>query len=421
MMQGNPYGDPDPSSGGWGPPGGNAPGGWTYSGYGWPPGPVPTSPRRTLPATVTALLLAAAILVGLGIGHGVWTSGRTSIGNLGGGSGGGLFGPGPIGGNGGNGGSANSPALNAAATAVSPALVDINTDLSYQEGAAAGTGIVLTSNGIVLTNNHVIEGATTIDVIDVGNGRQYRGKVLGYDRTHDIAVVQMINASGLTAAAIGDSRKATVGQAVVGLGNALGAGGPPSAAPGQITQLDQSITADDEGNGTTEQLTGLIQTDANIQPGDSGGALVSAQGRVIGVDTAASSGFAFQAAGGQGFAIPIDTAMRIVNQIRSGQPSTTVRVGPTPFLGVLVDVGTANSSQPGAVLARVVPGGPAAAVGMVQGDVITSFGGKSVSSPSSLTQLILDYQAGDSVPVVWVDSGGQSHQATIQLSAGPAQ
>jgi S1-C subfamily serine protease len=355
-----------------------------------------------------------AVLVGLGIGHGVWSSNHTAIGTNGGNQNP-NFGQNP------GGSGANTPSQNAVAGRVSPALVDINTSLSYQNGEAAGTGIVLSGNGVVLTNNHVIEGATNISVTDIGNGKSYPGVVVGYDRTHDIAVVQIQGASDLTTARIGDSSKVAVGDKVIGLGNAGGLGGSPSAASGVITALNQAITATDDSNGTSEQLTGLIQTDANIQPGDSGGALVNSSGQVVGVDTAASSGFSFNSQGGPGFAIPINEALAIANQIRSNQATPTVHLGPTAFLGVLVNSPSSGSGQSGASLNQVVSGGPAAKAGLSTGDTITSLGGTSVNSPDSLTQIIARYHPGDRVAIGWVDPNGQTHQGTVQLSTGPPQ
>jgi S1-C subfamily serine protease len=368
-------------------------------------------------------LLAVAVLVGLAIGHGVWRSAQPSglsTGN--GGSNGGFF-QNPLNGSGsgsgGSGSSGSTPAnVGSISAKVAPALVDINTALSYEHDEAAGTGIVLTSNGIVLTNNHVISGATSVSVTDVGNGRTYPGTVVGYDRVHDIAVIQLQGASGLHTATIGDSSKVSMNDEVIGMGNAGGAGGQPSSAAGTVTGLNQSITADDESNGTSEQLTGLIETNANIQPGDSGGALVNASGEVIGIDTAASSSFQIQSSSDQGFAIPINQAETISDQIRAGQASADVHIGPTAFLGVLVD--TTNSTS-GATLSSVVSGGPAASAGLAGGDTITAVGGKTVSSPANLTSIISRYSPGDKVSVGWVDSTGTSHQATVQLGSGPPQ
>ena len=171
-------------------------------------------------------------------------------------------------------GSSNSSGpsdVNAIASKVDPGLVDINTTLGYQQEQAAGTGIVLSSNGVILTNNHVIDGATSISVTDIGNHKTYTASVVGYDRTKDIAVLQLHNASGLQTATLGNSSNASVGENVVGVGNAGGTGGTPSAAGGTVTALNQSITASDDGDGTSEQLSGLIETNADIQPGDSGG------------------------------------------------------------------------------------------------------------------------------------------------------
>jgi S1-C subfamily serine protease len=380
---------------------------------------------------VTVLLLVVAILVGLGIGHGVWRSTRASLGGgsnspgnssgNSGNSGSNPFGLNPSGsGNGGgtNGGSTGSGSTNvgAIASSVDPALVDIDTTL--YGGEAAGTGIVLTSDGYVLTNNHVISQATTIKATDVGDGRTYGATVVGYDRTADVAIIKLAGASGLRTVKIGDSKSLTVGDGVVGIGNAGGTGGIPSAVAGHVTALDQSIVAQDESNGTSEQLTGLIQTDANIQPGDSGGALVNRSGEVVGMDTAASQGFSFQSNANQGFAIPINTAISISDEIRSGQATSDVHIGPTAFLGVLVQT---SSRASGATLSDVVPNGPAAKAGLAGGDVITNFGGSNVDSPATLTDLIGKHRPGDSVEIAWIDANGQTHQGTVELSAGPPQ
>jgi S1-C subfamily serine protease len=310
-----------------------------------------------------------------------------------------------------------------------PGLVDINTTLGLQGAAAAGTGQVLTSNGEVLTNNHVIEGATSIRVTDIGNGRTYSAKVVGYDQTKDIAVIQLQGASGLQTTDVGNSSSAKVGQKVVALGNALGKGGTPSVAVGHITGLGASITASDSGASTSEHLTGLIHHNAPIQPGDSGGPLVNTAGQVIGIDTAASSGFQFQGQSQSGktqaFAIPINEALAIANQIEAGASSSTVHIGATGLLGVEVETAS-NAAQngiqagQGAVVAGVVPNDPAAAAGLAQGDVITAAGGHVVTSPSSLQTALEQYHPGDRVTIGWTDQSGQTHTATVTLVNGPA-
>ncbi len=277
------------------------------------------------------------------------------------------------------------------AAQVSPGLVDVVSTLGYQHAQAAGTGLVLTASGEVLTNNHVIEGSTAVKATDVGNGRSYPAKVVGYDRSHDIAVLQLEGASGLSTVTLGDSGSAAVGQEVVALGNAGGKGGAPSVATGRIIGLGASVSASDEAASTAEQLTGLIHHNAAIQPGDSGGPLVNTAGQVIGIDTAASSTFQFRPGQSQtqAFAIPVNQARSIASQIEARTSSGTVHIGATGFLGVEVRA-TADAAAngvpagTGAAVAGVLPGSPAERAGLTDGDVIVSAAGRSVSSPSAL-------------------------------------
>ena len=315
------------------------------------------------------------------------------------------------------------------ATQTDPGLVDVMTNLGLQQAQAAGTGVVLTQSGEILTNNHVIKGATSIKVRDIGNGRTYAAKVVGYDQSRDIAVIQAVGASGLQTAALGDSSTVKVGDKGVALGNALGKGGTPAVAVGHVAGLGASITASDEGAGTSEQLTGLIHHNAPIQPGDSGGPLVSNTGKVIGIDTAASgsSGFQFQqSARTQAFAIPISQAVKLAHQIEAGQASDTIHIGPTGLLGV--GVMSANqaasngiSAGSGAVVQQIVPNAPAAAAGITEGDVIIAAGGHTVTSPSGLQSALERFHPGDHVSITWTDQFGQNHTATVTLANGPAQ
>ena len=311
------------------------------------------------------------------------------------------------------------------ASQTDPGLVDIYTTLGYQQAQAAGTGMVLTSSGEVLTNNHVINGATSITARDIGNGRTYQAKVVGYDHSHDVAVIQLQGASGLQTVTLGDSGSTSPGQKVVALGNALGKGGTPAVATGHIASLGASITASDEGAGTSEQLTGLIHHNAGIQPGDSGGPLVNTAGQVIGINTAASQGTHFQGQQTQAFAIPINQAKSIADQIEAGTSSTTVHIGPTGLLGVQImsaDSAAANGIQAGAgaTVAGVVSGTPAAGAGLTQGDVIVSVDGQSVSSPEQLQSALGQHHPGDSVTIGWQDQAGQTQSATVVLANGPA-
>lgn len=315
------------------------------------------------------------------------------------------------------GGSSISSSL---AAKVSPGIVDVDAHLGYQQASAAGTGIVLAGSGVVLTNNHVIDGATSIGVTDIGNGQTYSATVVGTDPSQDVAVLQLQGATGLSTVAIGDSSSVTVQEAVLALGNAGGAGGSPSTAAGKVTALDQSITASDASSGSSEQLSGLIQTDAAIQPGDSGGPLVDSSGQVVGIDTAAASGGV--GSGTQSYAIPINEAITIAHQIEAGTASSLVHLGSTGFLGVEVESQSAagGTGQAGAAVAGVVPSSPAAGAGLAQGDVIISLDGQTVDSPSSLTALMQQHHPGDTVTVGWDDPSGQAHSATVQLATGPA-
>jgi S1-C subfamily serine protease len=299
-------------------------------------------------------------------------------------------------------------------------IVDITTNLAYQNAAAAGTGMVLTSSGEVLTNNHVIRGATTIRVTDPSTGRKYSATVVGYDLAADVAVLQLKGASGLKTVSLGDSSKVKVGQAVTALGNAGGVGGTPIAATGRITGLGKSITASD--GGTSERLTGLLETDAGIQPGDSGGPLVDANDNVIGMDTAASAGFAFESGGSDAYAIPINRALTIAKQIEAGH-SASAHIGATAFLGIEVapvDSFSHSQAVAGAVVAGVVHASPAERAGLVYGDVIVALNNHRIASPTTLTALIQKQSPGAKVQIRWIDSSGTSHTAQATLASGPA-
>ncbi len=307
----------------------------------------------------------------------------------------------------------------AIAAGIALALVDVNTTLGYQGAAAAGTGIVLTPSGEVLTNNHLIQGATSIIATDVGNGRSYRADVVGYDQSHDIAVLQLRQASGLKSVTLGGSLKVTAGQKVVALGNAGGKGGPPHVATGRVTGLAAAITVSNQADGTTERLTGLIRTNAGIRPGDSGGPLVSTAGQVIGINTAGSSGFRMQQPSTpQSYAIPAGQAASVTGQIVTGASSPTIHIGATAFLGVqLLPSGTIpGGGMPGnagraAVVARAKPGPPAARAGLAAGDAIVSFAGHRITSPAAVRAVMNRHYPGDKVRIRWVDQAGQRHAA----------
>ena len=411
--QGYPYGYPAPQGY---PAAPGYPGGSWYAGgpgYGSePPMPPRRSHKRGLIATGAVALAAGAALGGL-----IGSMDHTAAGAV----------------------TATSKTVLTAsqiASRVDPALVDVISTDGYQGATSEGTGIVLTSNGEVLTNNHVIEGATSVKVIDIGNGKTYTATIVGYDASHDVAVLQLQNASGLTTASLGDSSSVQTGDSVTALGNAEGKGGTPAVATGTVTALNQSITASDELSAVSEQLTGLIETNAPIQPGDSGGPLVNSYGQVIGMDTAASSNYQLQGQSStatQAYSIPINDALSIAKQIEAGTTSADVHIGATAFLGLEIGGSSSNtggfggfggqngqSGTSGVTIAGTVSGSPAANAGLTQGDTITAIAGQSVTSAEDVAHGLVKYHPGDSISVSWTDTSGQSHTTNLTLTSGPA-
>lgn len=372
--------------------------------------PPPSRRRRRLTALATVAVIMATIAAGALAGHIVWQTNEASTGAI--------HTPAtPSTGSGAEakGGPADAGAL---ASKISSALVDIDTVMGYAGEEGAGTGMVLTSGGEVLTNNHVIEGATSLNVTDVGDHRTYRATVVGYDPTQDIALLQMTGAAGLRTIASGNSSQVRVGQGVVTVGNGGGVGGTPSYAGGELVATGQTITAEDSANGTTEKLSDLLETNAPVVPGDSGGPLLDTQGQVIGMVTAGTSGFQFEDVTNQAFAIQISRALTIGRQIAQKKPSPTVHIGPTPFLGVSVG---SNPEGAGVVVVQAVPGGPAAAAGLTFGDQIISFNTRTISTPENLTNLLLNQSVGARVTLTYLDLNGQRHTVQVQLGSGPPQ
>ena len=294
---------------------------------------------------------------------------------------------------------------------VGPQVVDISTKFGYNNAVGAGTGIVIDPGGVVLTNNHVISGATDISAFAVGNGQTYAVDVIGYDRTADVAVLQLRGGGGLPSANIGGG--VSIGEPVVALGNAGGQGGTPSAVAGKVVALNQTVSATDTLTGAEENLGGLIQADAAIRPGDSGGPMVNQGGQVIGMNTAATD--SYKMSGGQGFAIPIGTAMGVAGQIRSGAGSNTVHIGPTAFLGL----GVTDNGGNGARVERVVGTGPASGAGISPGDVITGVDNVPINGATSMTNVLVPHHPGDNVALHWRTRGGEDRTANVTLADGP--
>jgi S1-C subfamily serine protease len=437
---------------------GSGSGGFGSGGSGWDPDRPARRGRRRghLVVYLTVAVLAAGIGAGLTVafdGQGSSPAASASSGDI----------PSP---HDNQAGMDPGPGLNAAAVErkVKPGLVDITSQLKYASETAEGTGMILSPSGLVLTNNHVIDGATEVRVALADNTSQsYAAQVVGYDYTDDVALLKLTGAAGLATVSFGNSSQVRVGIPVLALGDAQGRGGV-TAAPGVISGLNRSIQASDEGSDTTEDLNNMLQTNAEIQQGDSGGALANNTGQVIGMITAANTASSRQPGGTMGFAIPIDSALRIARQIASGKPTAKVSIGLPGFLGV--EVAQSNSPNPaqqardaqqgngpgggrpgalrgglacvvggqepgvprkiapaggGALILGVLCGTAAQSRGLTPGDVILSVDGQAVTTPGSLTDITAEYHPAEVVSVTWEDAHGARHTARIKLGTGPAR
>jgi S1-C subfamily serine protease len=488
------YGGPGYGSPGYGSPGYGGAGNPGQAGYGGasggypPPGPgyayrmpgdylpgdviglSPQRPRPSIGSRILTYIVVAALAAGVGAGA-VLALSHSDSSNPSSFS---LPGAGSIpqsDGGASNASGANEQAVN---NEVSPGIVDVISTPSYQEGTLEGTGMILNKNGLVLTNNHVIEGTSRVTAKIADTGRMYNATVIGTDATDDVALIKLDGATNLKTIPLGNSNTAQVGDPVVALGNAEGEDGAPTVVTGRITNINQSITASDAGAGTTENLHGMLQTDAPIVAGDSGGALANAKGQVIGMNTAAneSAGLGGQNAS-MGFAIPINRALSIARLIAAGRASSTIVIGLPAFLGVTVassSSGPSTSASPaaqlqqlqqaasqqngfggfgfgnnsgngggcestssasapstiprvssGTLIGAVLCGTPVDAAGIPAGSVITSIDGQTVSAPTTLTRILTRYHPGDTVSLDWVAPNGQRHTTSITLAAGPAK
>jgi S1-C subfamily serine protease len=440
----------------WSPPGG---------GYGQPPGPPPPSRGPMSRALVYVLVAVLAAAVGAGAvfalrGH-PGNAPAVSSKDI----------PKPRTNTSGNG--HDGPAglnVQGVADKVQPGMVDITSRLKLTGQVFEGTGMILSSSGLVLTNNHVINGATgtSLHATLVANGHTYPAQIVGWDQTQDVALLKLVGASGLKTVQVGNSSAVKLGDQVVALGNAGGQGGTPTVTSGTVTSLKRTITASDAGSGTSETLHGMLQTSASISPGDSGGPLANSAGQVIGMNTAANT--QQQNGGGnssQGYSIPINRALVLVRQMAGGHGSGSIHIGQPPFIGIaiasLANGEISNSPSPKAQLrqfkqtalhagggvnssgrclpnelATPVPGviapasagalvggvfcsTPAGAAGMVGGDVIVSVSGHTVTSATSLHSIIANYHPGNTVSVIWVDPNGHKHTGSLTLAAGPVK
>ncbi len=317
----------------------------------------------------------------------------------------------------------SSSALNASAVAakVVPAVVNINTTLAGG-GSAAGTGLIVTASGEVQTNDHVVRGSTSITVTVQGRSQTYPAHVVAVNQGEDVALIKIEGASGLPTVTFGDSTVLKVGDSVLAIGNALGRGGSPRVTQGSITGLDQTITAS-EGRSQSETLSGMIESDAAIYPGDSGGALVNASGQVVGMITAGQATGFRSAASDVGYAIPSNNALKVVNTIRAGEHAAGLIYGQVGYVGVSAQTLTAAAAaqlglnvSSGALVVGVQPRSPAEAAGITQGSAITSVGGTAVTSTATLGDAVKAHKPGEKVSVTWVNKSG-THSSTVSLGA----
>jgi len=355
----------------------------------------------------------------------------------------------------------------AVAGKVEPGMVDITATLRYTGQVFEGTGMVLSSSGLVLTNNHVVDGSTGLMATVVTSGRKYHARIVGTDAADDVALLKLTGVSGLKTVQVGDSSKVTLHSQVVALGNAGGAGGPPTVTSGSITALNRTITASDAGSGHSETLHNMLQTNAQIAEGDSGGPLANAAGQVIGMNTAANTQSFGQQGSNEGFAIPINHALTIAHQIAAGNGSAKIRIGQPAFMGIAVASGSSSAASSddspqrqlqqlnqtagqfggginsngrclpngggnpvpasiapastGTLIAGAFCNAPAAAAGLAGGDVILAINGQAVGAPTSLTSVLAKYHPGDQVSVTWMDTSGQRHTSSLTLTTGPAK
>jgi S1-C subfamily serine protease len=294
-----------------------------------------------------------------------------------------------------------------ASAAQSSGLVEITSVIDFGSGEAAGTGMVIGSDGIVVTNHHVVEGATAIKVTVVSTGRTYSARLLGTNATRDVAVLKLRGASGLTTVST-DSSGVAAGSDITAVGDAGGDGGALTAASGTITAQHRAITVTDDQTGRPKRLRDLIEIDADIIPGDSGGALLATDGDVVGMNVAASSG----SSNITGYVIPIKRVLRIAAHVVAGQETAKITLGYDAFLGV-------SLAGSGTTLAGVLSGGGAESAGLAAGDTVTSVDGVRVGTATALKKAVSAHHPGDRVTVSWTDVSGASHTATVTLGRAP--
>jgi S1-C subfamily serine protease len=303
-----------------------------------------------------------------------------------------------------------------------PSIVSI--DVKNQGSEDQGTGMIISSNGMVMTNNHVIAlgvSGGTITVTRSGSTEALPAVLVGRDPSNDVALLRIENASDLPTVTFGNSNKVQVGDAAVAIGNALGlAAGTPTVTQGIISALGRTVTAGDSATGATETLTNMIQTDAAINPGNSGGPLLDAAGDVIGMNTAvAGSTSSGSSAQNIGFAIPSARLELLLPELEKGGTASASSGG---YMGIEIATLTPDlrtqynlSPQNGAVVLVVEAGSPAASAGLQQGDVIVAINGNAITSADQVTQITRAHRPGQVLRLTVVRG---TQRLTINLTLG---
>jgi serine protease Do len=305
---------------------------------------------------------------------------------------------------------------------VAPAVVNVTSSTlsvdafgGTQSGEGVGTGFVIRSDGVIVTNFHVVEGAVDIKVImPPPDSRSFSARVIGADSDRDLAVLK-VNSTDLPTVAMGRSSELDLGERVIALGYALALPGGPTVTSGIISSLERTVQIQDQSQGSTRTLEGILQTDAAINPGNSGGPLVDLAGNVVGINTAGAG-----LAENIGFAIAIDGARPIIEQAMADPDA------PVAYLGVrttTVDSGVAAQFdlpvESGALVIGLAPGGPAEDAGIEEGEVIVGFDGRSVRTAEQLGEAIAGKRPQDRVEVEILDPQGDRRTVTVTLTVRP--
>jgi putative serine protease PepD len=298
-----------------------------------------------------------------------------------------------------------------AAAAIAPSVVTITNTTS--QGGDTGTGIIVSSDGEIITNNHVVEGSTDLKVRLAGATDAVQAKVLSTDPGNDLALIKLVNAKDLTAATFADPASIAVGDTVVAVGYALALDGGPSVTSGIVSATNRTLTDSDGA------LDGLIQTDAAISSGNSGGPLINLNGQVIGINTAVYNSDGQTSANNIGFAIGVAEVQRVVKILRNdaaGGSATTART--QGYLGIALGDRTDGGS--GAVITEVQADSPAEKAGLKVKDIVVAINGTTVTGQGSLIAVIRDASPGDKVTLT-IDRDGVKKTLSATLVARPAQ